>query len=318
VGKSEQGGAFGYGQPLIVSNWRRDYCMIRVTFVYMIRLRNRSGLVTFAMAVLLSALLKADFATGSRAYEQRDYATALSEWTPLANNGNTDAQVRVGEMFENGLGVPPNYTKASKWYRRAAEKGDAHGAYRLGVLYLKGAGVPQDNTQAVKWFRRGADQGDAMSESALALMYDMGKGVRKDPSQALIWFRKAAEKGDSNSQLMMGAYYRDGQGVPLDYTEAFKWYRLAAEQGNVEAQLMLGSMLELGKGVTQDHSQAVGWFRMAAEPMQCGRPMFSCRQLLLRTRSYDRLRRSGEVVHAKCAAKESFRAAQTWFYVLLR
>ena len=195
MGEPEQSRAFGDGQPLMVSNCNAEYCTIRVTFVYMIRLRNRSGLVTFAMAVLSSALLKADFATGLRAYEQRDYATALSEWTPLANNGNTDAQVRVGQMFENGLGVPPNYTKASKWCRRAAEKGDAHGAYRLGVLYLKGAGVSQDNTQAVKWFRRGADQGDAMSESALALMYLYGKRREKGPLSSLDLVSESSRKG---------------------------------------------------------------------------------------------------------------------------
>jgi TPR repeat protein len=91
------------------------------------------SLISLALAILSLAPLKADFASGLRAYEQGDYVSALKECTPLANNGNTGAQVRIGEMFENGVGVPQNYTEGRKWHQKAAENGDAHGAYRLGL-----------------------------------------------------------------------------------------------------------------------------------------------------------------------------------------
>ena len=52
------------------------------------------------------------FEKGLEAYKQRDYATALSEWRPLAERGNADAQVKLGFMYADGLGVPQDYALA--------------------------------------------------------------------------------------------------------------------------------------------------------------------------------------------------------------
>ena len=54
-----------------------------------------------------------------------DYATALQEWRPLAEQGNADAQYNLGVMYDNGQGVPQDYAEAVKWYRLAAEQGYA-------------------------------------------------------------------------------------------------------------------------------------------------------------------------------------------------
>ena len=46
-----------------------------------------------------------DFQKGFRAYKSGDYATALREWRPLAEQGNADAQYNLGVMYYNGKGV---------------------------------------------------------------------------------------------------------------------------------------------------------------------------------------------------------------------
>jgi hypothetical protein len=43
------------------------------------------------------------------ASERGDYATALKEWTPLAEQGYADAQYNLGDMYRYGLGVPHDY-----------------------------------------------------------------------------------------------------------------------------------------------------------------------------------------------------------------
>ena len=48
----------------------------------------------------------ADFQKGFTAHESGDYATALREWTPLAEQGHADAQYNLGLMYANGEGVP--------------------------------------------------------------------------------------------------------------------------------------------------------------------------------------------------------------------
>ena len=46
----------------------------------------------------------ADIEAGLRAYEQGDYATALTELRPLAEQGHAEAQVRLGWLYDQGRG----------------------------------------------------------------------------------------------------------------------------------------------------------------------------------------------------------------------
>ncbi len=54
------------------------------------------------------------------AYDRGDYATALREWRPLAEQGHADAQFKLGVMYFNGRGVPQDYAQAHKWFNFAA------------------------------------------------------------------------------------------------------------------------------------------------------------------------------------------------------
>ena len=132
---------------------------------------------------------------GWAAYERGDYATALREWRPLAEQGNADAQFNVGHMYEFGKGVPQNYDAAVNWYRLAAEQGVAKAQFNLALVYDLGKGVPQDYNVAVKWYRLAAEQGVAEAQHNLGLMYRIGRGVPQDYKAAEKWLRLAAEQG---------------------------------------------------------------------------------------------------------------------------
>ncbi len=88
------------------------------------------------------------------AYDRANYATALKVWLPKAKEGDPQAQTYVGEIFEKGLGIQPDYEAAVHWYRQAAEKGYAPAMINLGFLYEKGLGVPQDPVAALNWYRK--------------------------------------------------------------------------------------------------------------------------------------------------------------------
>ena len=92
----------------------------------------------------------ADFQKGLTAYDRGDYATALREWTPLAEQGNAYAQTLIGAMYNDGVGVPKNHKTAVKWWKLASVQGLADAQYNLGAMYDKGKGVPQDYKIAVK------------------------------------------------------------------------------------------------------------------------------------------------------------------------
>jgi hypothetical protein len=94
------------------------------------------------------------------AFDRANYATSLKVWLPNAEQGDPAAQTYVGEIFEKGLGVAPDYAAAAVWYRRAAEKGYSRAAINLGNLYEQGLGVPKDNALALNWYRRAAGLGE--------------------------------------------------------------------------------------------------------------------------------------------------------------
>ena len=85
-----------------------------------------------------------DFDKGLVAAERGDYATALREWRPLAEQGHVEAQFNLGLMYSEGLDVPQDYAEAAKWFRAAAEKGNVFAPVLLGRMYWAGLGGPRD------------------------------------------------------------------------------------------------------------------------------------------------------------------------------
>ena len=83
----------------------------------------------------LSAPVWADYAAGSRAFEQGDYAMALKEWLPLATAGDAEAQTGIGFMYQTGKGVAHDPKEAAKWFRFAAEHGHAGAQSRLALSF---------------------------------------------------------------------------------------------------------------------------------------------------------------------------------------
>ena len=144
--------------------------------------------------VVLAAPAWGDYQAGLEAYERGDYATALREWRPLAEQGNAPAQNSLGVMYGEGRGVPQFYAEAVRWYRLAVEQDYAPAQDNLGLMYANGQGVPQDYAEAVRWFRKAAGQGGAVAQYNLSVMYRDGDGVPQDYVQAHIWSNLAAAK----------------------------------------------------------------------------------------------------------------------------
>jgi len=61
-----------------------------------------------------------DLVKASNAYEGGDYVTALREWKLLAEQGNSEAQFRLGWMYYDGTGVDQDKIYAHMWVKLAA------------------------------------------------------------------------------------------------------------------------------------------------------------------------------------------------------
>ncbi len=106
-------------------------------------------------AVVLASLVgpaRAGVDEGLAAYNRGDYATALKEIHPLAEQGVAEALFILGLMYSKGEGVLHDYVEAMRWYRLAAEQGHATAQFNLADMYKYGKGVPQDYVQAYMWW----------------------------------------------------------------------------------------------------------------------------------------------------------------------
>ena len=157
-------------------------------------LRTAAFLLGTAVAVPVMAQ---DFDKGLAAYRAGDYATAVQEWRPLAEQGNAGAQVNLGIMYDNGDGVLEDDAEAVRWYRMAAEQGYDIAQVNLGIMYDNGRGVLQDYAEAVRWYRMAAEQGNAGTQASLGFMYFGGRGVLQDYVLAHMWFNISAANGNA-------------------------------------------------------------------------------------------------------------------------
>ncbi|WP_339643681.1 tetratricopeptide repeat protein [uncultured Porticoccus sp.] len=152
----------------------------------------------------------------------------------------------------------------------AAEQGDAEAQYKMGYISYTGAGVEQNYSEALRWYRLAADQGHVTATNNLGVMYRNGEGVPQNNTEAVKWYRLAAEQGFAQAQYNLGFMYRNGEGVPQNNTEAVKWYRLAAEQGHKNAKNNLGDMYANSESDTQNNAKAVKRYRgVASDDKTC-------------------------------------------------
>ncbi len=129
--------------------------------------------------------------------QSTDFATSLSEWRKMAEQGQAIAQYNLGIIYEYGRGVKQNDVEAVKWYRKASVQGVSVAQYKLGVMYDNGWGVPPSDTEAVKWYSDAAEQGHPLAQHDLAFMYAAGSGIAQDHVRAYMWLNVAIANGNS-------------------------------------------------------------------------------------------------------------------------
>lgn len=104
-----------------------------------------------------------ELSQGISAYRARNYEAAVALIMPLAERGDPYAQFTLGAMYDNGVGVPRNFTVALSWYKRAGIQGLADGQYMVGRFYGGGRGVKQDPARALYWFELAASGGHPLA-----------------------------------------------------------------------------------------------------------------------------------------------------------
>ena len=111
-------------------------------------------LLIFVVTMLCSGWGVAGLDEGLEALKKGDYVTAARELRQLAEQGDAEAQYRIGLMYEFGKGYPRTGSRASRGCARRRHRAHRGATVELGVIYMTGDGVPQDDVEAVAGFAR--------------------------------------------------------------------------------------------------------------------------------------------------------------------
>jgi len=192
-----------------------------------------------------------------------DYGEAVKAYERLIRDDDYRAMLDLGQMHEEGRGVPKNAARAISLYERAADR-SPWARYKLGVLYLEGNAVAQDYAKVHYWLQRAARDGNAGARNNLAVMYDRGLGVKVDHAAARDLYLAALGGGDPHAKGNLESFFAEGRGAPPG-AAALDWYRQGAEAGIASAQYRVGRMYARGEGVARDDKAAVDWLMKAAQ-----------------------------------------------------
>ena len=129
------------------------------------------------------------------AYDRANVVSALKIWLPQAQQGDAEAQVTLGEIYEKGLGGMADPALAAQWYSKAAEQGNSRAQIDLGHLYEKGLGVKKNTRTALKWYRKGAGLANSGLQFIPVTEASGGGGKRKHGNNA----QHQARAGDNAS-----------------------------------------------------------------------------------------------------------------------
>jgi len=194
-------------------------------------------------------------------YDVQGVAKSEVELIKAAEQGNVEAQYKLGRMFDNGWYGTQSNRKAEKWYRKAAEQGNALAQYYLGR-------ITEDKTKALKWYRMSAEQGNTEAQYEIGNAYSNGRGVAPNNAEAMKWYLKAAEQGNTNAQYHLGWMYNYGHDVTKNETEALAWYYVAESNGCMYQMDIHALEKKLGReGTTQAQERARQLYQKQTQPI---------------------------------------------------
>lgn len=209
---------------------------LRMSWAYLILL---FGFVTAAVVVGFFggryvehgtiAARSARLAMAVGALQSGDNRAALSSLKPMAHAGDPKAQYWLADMYENGLGVPPDMAAAISLLDQSAQHGFVPAEQRLGELYLYGDQTLQDFGRARTWLHDAAVAGDGAAQRELGQIYALGLGVPVDIPKAYGWYENAVLAGDG-----LAAHLRDDLVSRMSPGDMVKGEQLAR---NIAAQI---------------------------------------------------------------------------------
>ncbi len=195
----------------------------------------------------------------------KDEKQAAYWFERAAVQGNVAAQKMLGDLYEQGRGVPENLKVSADWRTKAALRGNTDAQVSLGKMYLAGAGVEKSPEKAEYWLQRAAIEGNSEAQFLLGKMYKLRDSNTREQALSGNMLAKSASQGFGSAaeflQFMENARYKVSE---LFHQRPADIHKLA-QDGDAESQYRLATRYESGHGEPQDNAKALYWFKKAAD-----------------------------------------------------
>lgn len=184
-------------------------------------------------------------------------ANEFEDYKNSCAGGDANACCQLGSMYDYGLHVEQDYSKARELYTKACNAGNAAGCHYLGSLFDLGNGINKDEAiawlfydQAINLYMNACNTGDAKSCYGLAELYSL---LFSDPLLHIKFFNKSCDGGHSDGCHELGNIYATGKVVKQDKSKAMKFYAKACKNGNRKS---CKKYFDLSTGDIDNHQKA--------------------------------------------------------------
>jgi len=154
-----------------------------------------------------------------------------------------------------------------------ALRGDKIAQFQTGVIYERGIGVEKNQTKAALWYEKSAEQGYLDAQYNLALMNASGRGMDKNLDRAVMWLTKAAQQGDQDartllSEIMDGKSDKDKRGgenklLYENGMEEIEPIRLKTKEGGRVCTLAGECLAYKANTVITSHTKRGSWYKIS-------------------------------------------------------
>jgi len=161
---------------------------------------------------------------------EMDYKKAIDLYERGAELNEKNSLYIMGLIYLNGLyNKFVDIDRALSFLEKADRKGNSQATLKLGEIYYYGySTITPSYKKALKYFQK-IEKENLKALYYIGLMTINGQGVRKNHIKGFNIVYKSAIGGDDNAQLEIGKFYMEGKIIEKNYEAAIKWFKIAAK-----------------------------------------------------------------------------------------